>query len=129
MPRKSPHLTAADSAWLQMETPTNLMTITGLMMLKGRLETAVLREHFKTRLLQHDRFNMRIGRAMTGLGRHRWEPHDVDLDEHVIRIEGARAGASRISRISSVVNSAPRSTWPDRRGGSTSSRTIPRARW
>lgn len=94
MPRKSPHLTAADSAWLQMETPTNLMTITGLMMLKGRLETADLREHFKTRLLQHERFNKRIGRATIGLGRHRWEPHDVDLEEHVIRIEGA-AGWSK----------------------------------
>ena len=91
MPSKRPHLTAADSAWLQMETPTNLMTITGLMMLKGRLEVETLREHFKTRLLQHDRFNRRIGRATVGLGRHRWEPHEIDLEEHVIRMTGAES--------------------------------------
>jgi WS/DGAT/MGAT family acyltransferase len=72
-----------------METPTNLMTITGLMMLKGRLEVESLREHFRTRLLQHDRFNKRIGRAKTGLGRHSWEPHEIDLEKHVIRIDGA----------------------------------------
>ena len=89
MPRKSAHLTAADSAWLQMETPTNLMTITGLMMLKGRLEVERLREMLGEKLLAHERFNKRIGRAPIGLGRHRWEPHDVDLEEHVVRVEGA----------------------------------------
>ena len=78
MPSKRPHLTAADSAWLQMETPTNLMTITGLMMLKGRLEVEKLRELFKEKLLAHERFNRRIGRARGGLGRHRWEPHEIE---------------------------------------------------
>ena len=72
MPRERLHLTAADSAWLQMETPTNLMTITGLMMLKGRLEVGALRRLFAEKLLVHDRFCRRVERATVGLGRHRW---------------------------------------------------------
>ena len=89
MPKDRPLLTAADSAWLQMETPTNLMTITGLMTLKGRLDTDDLRELFEEKLLRHERFNRKIGRAPVGLGRHRWLPHDIDLEKHVVRITGA----------------------------------------
>jgi diacylglycerol O-acyltransferase len=89
MPRKSPLLTAADSAWLQMETPTNLMTITGLIMLKDRLETDALRELFRDQLLRHDRFRRRVRTARGGLGRHRWIEDGIDLDEHVIRMTGA----------------------------------------
>ena len=89
MPKDRPLLTAADSAWLQMETPTNLMTITGLMTLKGRLDTDDLRELFKVKLLQHERFKRKIGRARGGMGRHRWLPHEIDLEKHVVRVTGA----------------------------------------
>jgi WS/DGAT/MGAT family acyltransferase len=71
------------------------MTITGLMMLKGRLEVGALRDLFAEKLLVHDRFNKRIGRAVAGLGRHRWEPHDVDLEEHVIPVTGAGSWTKR----------------------------------
>jgi WS/DGAT/MGAT family acyltransferase len=89
MARKSPLLTAADSAWLQMETPTNLMTITGLILLKGPVETSKLRRLFQEQLLPHDRFRQRVRRARGGLGRHRWVEAGIDLEEHVIRVTGA----------------------------------------
>lgn len=68
---------SVDSAWLRMEDSTNLMTITGLMVLEDRLDFARFKEIIEDRLLAHDRFRSRVVESPFPLGRPSW----VD-DEH-----------------------------------------------
>ncbi len=79
------YLLPADSAWLRMERPTNLMTITGVL----TLEEPVAFERFcslvQERLLRHDRFRQRvIDRG--GFGRPFWDEIGFDLTDHVERV-------------------------------------------
>lgn len=53
-------LSNVDSAWLRMEDPTNLMTITALMTFDEPLDFAALKEDIEDRLLLHDRFRQRV---------------------------------------------------------------------
>ncbi|MDH3253740.1 MAG: wax ester/triacylglycerol synthase family O-acyltransferase [Acidobacteriota bacterium] len=86
MAKERPFLTAADSAWLQMETPTNLMTITGVMALKGRLSYDAASRLLEEKLLIHERFRMGIAAPPGGVGRYRWVEQDISLDEHLVAV-------------------------------------------
>jgi WS/DGAT/MGAT family acyltransferase len=80
-------LNAADSAWLRMENPTNLMTITGIVTLKERLEFERLRALVEERLLVHDRFRMKVLGPKGGVGRARWAKGDFSISDHVVPLE------------------------------------------
>ena len=74
---KSEALSNVDSAWLRMEDPTNLMTITGLMAFEERLEFARLKRDIEDRLLPIDRFRQKVVQSRLPLTKPRWQE-----DEH-----------------------------------------------
>jgi len=59
-----------------MEDPTNLMTVTAVMMFADPLDLDRLRRLIEDRLLVHDRFRQRVAETPGRRGRPRWE--DVD---------------------------------------------------
>jgi hypothetical protein len=69
-----------------MEDPTNLMTVTGVMMLAEPLDLARLHAVLTDRLLPHDRFRLRVVERPGRVGRPHWH-HDAafHLDRHVHR--------------------------------------------
>ncbi len=84
-PRPFP-VSPPDSAWLRMEVPTNPMTITGVVGFGTDLALEDLRSFVADRLVQFDRFRMRIeGMKST---KPRWVPDDAfDLDHHVLEAD------------------------------------------
>jgi len=66
-------LSAADSAWLRMEDPTNLMTVTAVMMFRDQLDQERLRRLVEDRLLVHDRFRQRVVETKGRRGKPHWE--------------------------------------------------------
>ncbi len=76
-----------DAAWLRMDTPTNLMMITGVMMFAEPIDIVRLKEVVSHRLLRHERFRQRVRQPVLPLGLPSWEtdPH-FDLNAHIHRI-------------------------------------------
>lgn len=83
MPAPTP-LSNVDAAWLRMEHPTNLMMITGVMMLGETVPLERLQDVIGGRLLGYDRFRRRVE---GGLGSPKWtdDPY-FDINEHVQRV-------------------------------------------
>jgi WS/DGAT/MGAT family acyltransferase len=76
-------LTGADSFWLRMDHPTNLMMINGVMLFDEPLSLDRLRRVVERRVLPIPRFReiVDLGRR----GRPRWRPCDrFELDDHVV---------------------------------------------
>ncbi len=80
-------LAAADSAWLRMETPANLMTITGVLTLAEPLPFERFREMVAERLAVYDRFRMKVLPPGGAPGRARWVEDVFALEDHVVRAE------------------------------------------
>jgi hypothetical protein len=53
-------LSSADTAWLRMDRPTNLMLVCGVMTLDRRLSADRLKRVLRERLLRFDRFRQHI---------------------------------------------------------------------
>jgi len=82
-----------DSAWLRMEDSTNLMTITALMVLEGRLDFARLKELVEDRLMIHDRFRQRVVESTLPLGKPKWvEDEHFTLRYHLRKVALASPG-------------------------------------
>ncbi|MGE0487952.1 MAG: WS/DGAT domain-containing protein [Vulcanimicrobiota bacterium] len=79
-------LTRADAAWLHMEEPSNLMTITGLFLLEGRLDRPWLERHVVTPLMSHDRFGCKVVDPTVGPP-HWVEDAELELDHHLVMTE------------------------------------------
>jgi len=80
-------LTAADSAWLRMEDPTNLMNVTAVLMFRDPVDFTRLTRLLEERFLIHDRFRQRVAESPGRLGRPRWEGYDAfRLEEHLHRV-------------------------------------------
>ena len=72
-----------DTAWLRMESPTNLMMITGVWMLDRRLALSKLKRVIVSRFLAYRRFRQK---AVDSGGSAVWETDlDFDIDWHVQR--------------------------------------------
>ena len=81
--RRAP-LSGADTFWLRMDDPTNLMMINGVLLFDEPLDFERVREVLVRRVVPLARFRDRIVRS--GRGRPRWEPDpSFDLDRHVVR--------------------------------------------
>jgi diacylglycerol O-acyltransferase len=77
-------LTSVDTAWWRMEDPTNLMMITGVMVLGAPVDFERLKATFQHGLLGFDRFRQRIVRS--ACGRYYWEEDpELDIGYHVQR--------------------------------------------
>ncbi len=85
-----------DAAWLRMDTPTNLMMITGVMMFAEPIDIVRLKEVASHRLLRHERFRQRVRLPLLPLGLPTWEtdPH-FDLNAHIHRIALPQPGDMR----------------------------------
>jgi WS/DGAT/MGAT family acyltransferase len=80
-------LSNVDAAWLRMEDPTNLMTITGVMTFGETLAYADLKALIEDRLLCYDRFRQRVADSRIPLARARWvDDENFNLRFHLQRI-------------------------------------------
>ena len=104
-----------DSAWLRMESPTNAMTITGVLGLGSEFTMDDLREFVGQRLVPFERFRMRIEGPTSA--RPRWVPDPAfDLDRHLHEVAlPAPAGKAELEALVSRLMSEPlsfdRSPW------------------
>jgi WS/DGAT/MGAT family acyltransferase len=84
---KSEALSNVDSAWLRMEEPTNLMTITALMSFDEKLDFRRLKATIEDRLLPFDRFRQRVVQPRLPLAKPRWvEDEHFALSSHLRRL-------------------------------------------
>ncbi len=99
-------MSKVDTAWLRMETPTNLMMISGVMMLDRPLDIARFKRMLAERFLAYRRFRQK---AVTTTGGAVWETdRDFDLDWHVriTALPGA-AGTAELQHLVSQLASTP----------------------
>jgi diacylglycerol O-acyltransferase / wax synthase len=76
-------MSKVDTAWLRMESPTNLMMITGVMIFHERLEIAKIRQLLAQRFLSYRRFGQR---AVDTVSAAWWQTDDdFDMDWHLRR--------------------------------------------
>ena len=97
-------MSKVDTAWLRMEKPTNLMMITGVLMLEQRLSIEALRTLIAERFLAFKRFRQKA--VDTGAACH-WETDaDFDIEWHV-RLTALPGGAGKpeLQRLASQLAS------------------------
>ena len=77
-------MSSVDTAWLRMDTPTNLMMIVGVLMFSSPVDFARLKRTLEFRLLHYRRFRQRVVHDASGTW---WElDENFDIDSHVIRV-------------------------------------------
>jgi diacylglycerol O-acyltransferase / wax synthase len=99
-------MSKVDTAWLRMERPTNLMMVTGVMVLADRLDVQHLRAAVAERFLAFPRFRQRVVELA---GQSFWEDDDTqDLEWHVRRAAlPAPAGKAELEEYVSNLASTP----------------------
>lgn len=105
VPMKEP-MSKVDTAWLRMESPTNLMMITGVLMLEQPLDLARFKKLLAERWLSFRRFRQKA--VETAAGAH-WEyDEDFDLDWHVrLTALPGKAGKRELQQLVSMLASSP----------------------
>ena len=84
-PRSMP-LSSVDTAWLRMETRTNLMMITSVLTFDAPLDFERLKKTLEYRMLGYDRFTMRVVDPKTPRQPPRWEPDpNFNINNHLSR--------------------------------------------
>jgi WS/DGAT/MGAT family acyltransferase len=107
-------MSKVDTAWLRMDSASNLMAILGVWTLKPRVRHADLCRRVEERLLKYDRFRQRVQEDATGA---RWVDHDVDIRQHVVREKLPRRADSqaalqeRIGELAMVPLDRARPLW------------------
>ena len=83
MPQRE-RMSSVDTAWLRMDSPTNLMMIVGVLIFDGAIDFARLKRTFEFRLLSYRRFRQRVVQDITGTW---WElDPNFDIDSHLVRV-------------------------------------------
>ena len=75
-------MSKVDTAWLRMDSASNLMMILGVWTLRPGIRYEALCHRMEERLLAYSRFGQRVEEQG---GQARWVDHDVDIREHVVR--------------------------------------------
>jgi diacylglycerol O-acyltransferase len=80
-------LSPVDAAWLQMDTPTNMAMISGVLMFDEGLDMERLEVIIERRLLRYHRFSQRVRQNSGSFRRSRWEydPY-FNIKSHIQRI-------------------------------------------
>jgi len=88
-------MSSVDTAWLRMDSQTNLMIIVGVLMFSGPVEFARLKRTLEFRLLHYRRFRQRVLQDASGTW---WElDQNFDIDSHVLRVSlPGKAGKSEL---------------------------------
>lgn len=85
---ESESFSSVDAAWLNMDTPTNLAVITGVITFSGKVELNRVKATLDRRMLVHTRFRQRARPPAHTLGLPRWElDPDFDIDHHILTLE------------------------------------------
>jgi WS/DGAT/MGAT family acyltransferase len=97
-------LSGVDAAWLRMDDPTNLMTITAVLVLEDPISVETFEALLEERLLGFTRFRQRV-RDPEGSPYWELDPH-FDLDQHVHRaaLPGDAAQAELKDRVSELMS-------------------------
>jgi diacylglycerol O-acyltransferase len=74
-------MSTVDTAWLRMDSDSNLMMIVGVSMLSKAVSVEGLRQALEARFLVYSRFRSRVVTDLTGSY---WQEQEVNLDDHVI---------------------------------------------
>ena len=89
-------MSSVDAAWLGMEDPTNLMMVTGVLMLEGKADPARLRALLDKRLAPFARFHQRVVRPRTRGGLAHWQDDEgFDIDNHFSHVALPAPGGDR----------------------------------
>jgi WS/DGAT/MGAT family acyltransferase len=75
-------MSKVDTAWLRMDSASNLMLIMGVWTLRPAVRYEDLCRRLEERLLPYDRFRQRAVEEGSATS---WVEHDVDIREHVVR--------------------------------------------
>ncbi len=99
-------MSKVDTAWLRMERPTNLMMITGVIVLERALDIAALKRTIEARFLSFRRFNQR---PIELSGQWYWEVDETfDINWHVRRAAlPTPAGKAELQEYVSNLASSP----------------------
>ena len=102
-------MASVDAAWLGMEDPTNLMMVTGVMVLEGPLDIKRMRLVLERRLAPFNRFHQRIVRPRSRANLPHWEDDpNFDVDNHLSHIAlPGPAGDVALRSLVSDLMSAP----------------------
>jgi WS/DGAT/MGAT family acyltransferase len=104
--RSKEPMSKVDTAWLRMESPTNLMMITGVLMLETPLDLARFKKTLAERWLSFRRFRQKAVEATASA---HWEfDEDFDLDWHVrLTALPGKAGKAELQQLVSMLASSP----------------------
>jgi diacylglycerol O-acyltransferase / wax synthase len=92
-------MSSIDAAWLGMEDPTNLMMVTGVMTLEGKVDVRRLRIILDRRLGPFSRFHQRVVRPRSRANLPHWaDDAGFDIDNHVSRVALPAHGGDRALR-------------------------------
>jgi diacylglycerol O-acyltransferase len=84
---KNEPLSPVDAAWLQMDTPTNIAMITGVLLFDEPLDVERLKATIESRLLRFDRFRQRVKLYPRSVRRPRWERDPYfNINSHIQRV-------------------------------------------
>jgi WS/DGAT/MGAT family acyltransferase len=75
-------MSKVDTAWLRMDSPSNLMMILGVWTLSPGVRHEDLCRRVQERLLKYHRFRQRVDEDAAGAT---WVEHPVDIHQHVVR--------------------------------------------
>jgi len=102
-------MASIDAAWLGMEDPTNLMMVTGVMALDGKVDLKRLRLVLDGRLQPFGRFHQRVVRPRTRAGLPHWEDDlNFDIENHVSHVAlPAPGGDDALREMVSELMSVP----------------------
>ncbi|MGV3493599.1 MAG: wax ester/triacylglycerol synthase family O-acyltransferase [Ramlibacter sp.] len=75
-------MSKVDTAWLRMDSDSNLMNILGVWVLRPRIGHEALCRRVAERMLKYDRFRQRVEEHGGDI---RWVDHEVDIHQHVVR--------------------------------------------
>ena len=86
-------LSSVDAAWLRMDDPTNLMVVTGVMVLDAPVSIGQVSQWLASRLARFPRFTHRVVEPPGGVGVPLWEPDpQFSVDNHLFELELPPAG-------------------------------------
>ena len=92
-------MSSVDAAWLGMEDPTNLMMVTGVLALDGKVDIKRLRTLLDKRLAPFGRFHQRVARPRMRGGMLHWQDDSqFDIDNHVSHIALPPPGGEKALR-------------------------------
>jgi diacylglycerol O-acyltransferase / wax synthase len=102
-------MSSVDAAWLGMEDPTNLMMVTGVMALDGKVDPRRMRALLDRRLAPFKRFHQKVVRPRTRGNLPHWEDDEAfDIANHFSHIALPEPGGEKALReLTSELMSTP----------------------